>query len=764
MVLIITALALLIMGAFYHLFIKKDNNGIMLLAIVLFLCAGYGRMNQVREKLDTSRANLEASQAYSHMSGSITRITKKENSLLLTLSDVDADLDGNHQSGLKMLVYLKEEDLDGLLSQELCIGMRIEVWGRVEAFTKARNPGEFDFDLYYRSLKMDGRMFGDQIQILDDHTWPYFDFLRKASEYGKQILDDIADPVGAGIFQAAILGNKDSLDAQIRDLYQKTGIAHLLAISGLHLSILGRGLYQLFRKVGAGYGGAGCMSTVLVISYGILTGGSSSVLRAVIMLLCSFLAEFMGRTYDLLSAASLSAFLLTLDSPYFLTQGGFQLSFGAIYAIGFLAPYLEIWLKPQYWWQKTLTASIAIQLVTAPVILYHFFQYPMYGILLNFLVIPLMAFVICSGIAGIVLGSIFHQAGVMAVGTGHYILLLYYELCRWFSALPGSSLILGRPGRQQIILYYGLLFIISAAVRAGRFTKQKGRTVWRWILLLAFSGAGLLILKPASVHGLKVTFLDVGQGDGIVIQTGNKTILVDGGSSSEKKLGEYRLEPFLKSQGINRIDYAFISHSDQDHINGFIYLLESCDDIMIDSLFLSCLGGKDESDLKLKELMESRGGVIYEFAAGDRVLLGDLELSCIYPAWGDYASDKNEQSEVIRVDYKGFHMLLTGDMSEACEKNILERQSVNTMHLNDIQVLKAAHHGSKTASGDDFLNALNPAWAVISYAEGNTYGHPHEEVLKRFEKRGIKVWKTGESGAITLNTDGKTISWDTFIK
>ena len=184
------------------------------------------------------------------------------------------------------------------------------------------------------------------------------------------------------------------MDEEINDLYQKNGIAHLLAVSGLHVSLIGMGLYRLLRRLGLGFGWAGVWSGGLLFLYGTMTGFGPSVFRACLMLACSFAASYLGRTYDLLSAMSLAAICLSLENPFVIFTGAFQLSFGAVFAIGWAGKELSDGLECKKEWENALSVSLAIQLVTGPIVLYHFFEYPLYGIFLNFLVIPLMTYVV----------------------------------------------------------------------------------------------------------------------------------------------------------------------------------------------------------------------------------------------------------------------------------------------------------------------------------------------------------------------------------
>ena len=213
--------------------------------------------------------------------------------------------------------------------------------------------------------------------------------------------------------------------------------------------------------------------------------------------------------------------------------------------------------------------------------------------------------------------------------------------------------------------------------------------------------------------------------------------------------------------GVSVITYAFVSHGDLDHFSGVQFLLESGDDIRIETIMLPCQGKEDENIKELARLARMRGTKVIYLAGGDEVSVEGLKITCLYPGLSDVPEDVNEQSEVLKMDYKNCHMLFTGDMGEKEEHRLLER--FGKEKLSEINVLKTAHHGSRYSSGEDFLEALSPRWAVISYGENNSYGHPHKEVVERLENLGVEVFKTAECGAIRLWTDGFKIHFSSYV-
>ena len=219
------------------------------------------------------------------------------------------------------------------------------------------------------------------------------------------------------IFKAILLGDMRAMEPDIKEMYQKNGISHLLAISGQHLTIIGGGLYLMLRRLGLGFGGSALLGGTLVVSYGILTGSSGSAMRAVIMILCLWAGAWAGRTYDSMSALALSAILLLWENPYLLTQSGFQLSFGAVAAIGGLSAWLGPALKLEKMWQVSLLVSLCVQIAITPLVVWQYYALPIYGIFLNLLVAPAVPVLMYSGLLAVGVGSFSVAAGEIAAGS-----------------------------------------------------------------------------------------------------------------------------------------------------------------------------------------------------------------------------------------------------------------------------------------------------------------------------------------------------------
>ena len=627
-------------------------------------------------------------------------------------------------------------------------GERIEVYGKISPVEAPRNEGVFDFRLYYRTISVHGSMYGTSFRVIGGEPKPFARGLQELRLRMGDILDQLLPPQDAGIYRALLTGDKSAMDEDIRSLYQENGIAHILAVSGLHLSILGLGVYELLRHFGRSKAASGSVAALLIISYGILTGCSGSALRAVLMLLLRFLAAAVGRSYDMLTAMAAAALFLLWKEPFMLFGAGFQLSFLAVLAIGLC----HVLPAPKHPLLEGLWLSFYLQLLTLPVILFHYFRFPLYGIFLNLIVLPLMGCVIYSGVFAVGLFGLSEKLATIAVGGGYWILRLYTLLCTHCAALPYSSLLLGRPSMHSILLYYTALSVVTWALAERHAAERSGLAACRLplpciVLPLILS---MLCLPAKQPQGLEITALDVGQGDGFILRNQGLVMSVDGGSTSDQRLGENVLVPYLESQGIGHIDLALITHCDADHYSGIQYLLEEEPKMSIGELLLPRVAMQDARYDALRDAAAARDVRIRYFGQGDCIDLGEVEIRGYYPAGTERLEAANDHSIGMLLRAPDFQMLFTGDMDEDCERQMLAALWEADTGYPKIDVLKAGHHGSHTSSSEALLAALRPDYAILSYGVGNDYGHPHAETRERLRRYDVKMLETGVMGEIRL--------------
>lgn len=489
------------------------------------------------------------------------------------------------------------------------VGSKAAVYGVLEDIPLPSNPGQFSERKYYYARKIKWYLNASRIQILKEKQDKILGIQEFIKNKMRQGISASAPEKEAGILEAMLLGEKKNIEETDKILFQNMGISHILAISGIHISVLGWGFFKVLRKLHVPVKVAGVISAAGIFFYGGMTGSSAATIRAEIMFAVSLGAMAAKRTFDFLSAVSLAAILILAENPLYLYDSGFVLSFGAVLGLGVVYPGLfsvkkgnkedRITGKIKKIFIKGLCSGISVWLALFPVIIYFFFEVPVWGILVNLIVLPVSGLLLISGILGCFLGMFpFPAAGQTAVFPAVMILKIFRITGEIIQGLPVSVWITGQPAVWKCGIYY-------VALAAALWIKREGKGMWVWRgFCLAFGFAVLLGKIPDGE--MRLTFLDVGQGDCACIQTqtGN-CYLIDGGSSDVSKTGKYRILPFLKAEGIEEIEGVFLSHMDEDHVNGIRELLQMIGEkqtgIKIHRLFLSVCRETEKERKKWKK-------------------------------------------------------------------------------------------------------------------------------------------------------------------
>ena len=734
-----------------------------------------------------------------------------------------------------ILCYLRE----GVPEPE--IGSLVILKGTLKNFQQPTNPGQFNAPFYYQILRISFRLNQAEIQVKSDRFYKIAEGLYQLRRKAGSKVDALLPEQEASVMKTMLLGEKGILDEEIKGLYQRNGIAHILAISGLHISMIGMGLYQLLRRAGLKIKLSAILASMIIVLYGMMTGFAVSAIRAIAMFLLQMLAQILGRTYDRITALAVAAVLVLVEQPLYLFHSGFQFSFLCVLGISLILPVLGNVRKG-----KKLFEGVALMAVTLPVYLGVFYQIPVYSMFLNFIVLPMMSILMGAGIVMILAAFLCTPLAIPAAWLITGILMVYERIGLFTEKLPHHYWTPGCPAKWQLAVYVAVLIIIAALGRTKRkavlyqkdcihrrggcakeILQEQNKRIRRiachggkWIstygipvgICWGFLLLGVVILTWRFRPELQVTFLDVGQGDCIFLQTEDgASYLTDGGSSSVSKVGKYRMIPFLKYQGASQIKAVFVSHADSDHCNGIAELLEQAEleGIRVENLVLTDIADECRSEgyEELVELAGQNGITVQILHEGQQLQDGELLFQCLHPSKGYRAEDLNETSMVLLVTYREFSMLLTGDVQgageehltqelqdwkepgvaqmqdvirisgeeESMEEESIEEQSIederieeqieekrpqNKMGANhtetELTILKVAHHGSKNSTSEEFLKAANPKIAIISCGKGNRYGHPHEETLERLEKADVPWFCTKDYGAITVTVDDKS--------
>lgn len=658
---------------------------------------------------------------------------------MLVLSDVKVK---NKDTGREILTdrCIVYDFSDKHLFSNSKIGNTIHILGAYSTFQAVSNPGGFDENLYYKSQGISAKIFADSMDIVDDRI----DFVQHGlfllrQRAMKQLLA-VMEERDAGVLGAMILGEKTYLPVDRKEQFQRTGIGHLLAISGLHVSLLGTGLFFFLRSYCLPMRKAVVVTMVFLFLYGQFTGFPVATERAVLMMVCGLFARYTGRCYDALSAMALSGIITLFQQPLQLFQCGFILSYTAIAGIVLFSPVMEKlspYFKKNGFQGKMLQAvmsSTSVFVVTMPVMLWFFYEISPYAILANLVVLPLLSLLVGAGVFGCVLSFFWELAGGFILSTVHYILRFYEMVCLVIEKLPGRSVVTGRPAPECILLYYVVLV-------GGIFLYVKWEKKWN-IFIAGVLLAGIFLFFPPSPSFLYIQ-LDVGQGDCSVILCGEKTYLIDGGSTSEKEVGKYVISKCLKYYGRSRIDAVFITHSDADHTNGILELAANQREwnITIDKIIMPEIQKIDAGYKTLYRSFKSYNIEVNKMKKGDVLSCQKLRICCVHPAPDYEWESENDYSLTLDISYQDLRILATGDLEQQGERAAGDLRG-------GYDLLKVGHHGSKTSTSQEFLVMVSPRYGVISAGKKNRYGHPSPETVKKLKTANVRIRNTMECGAV----------------
>ncbi len=657
----------------------------------------------------------------------------------------------------------KEEKINSLRE-----GMHVRLEGMLVLPELPRNPGQFNRRIYESGKKIDFYLENPTVLEVKEQR----SGVREVVEIWKTEMmnrcEKIYQDEEAGILEAMLFGEKSELSGDIKELYQAAGISHVLVISGLHISLLALAVAGILRRLGFPMPVWVILSVGVLAGYGILIGQPTTAVRALLMFFVLQGARLLGRSYDLLSALAFAGILMLLDNPDLILDGGCRLSFCAVIGVGWYVSeknkiFRSIGEKEKRKNRgkggkgssagailENIRAGWYLWLFTLPVMLDTFYQVSVVGLLWNLVAIPLLPVIIASGGLGVVLAGWNIFLGSLAGSPAYGMLQLYQEIGNISEKLPVGMWTPGQPSKPVIAGYYLVIFLLVLV------EKQLIKREKRWKIIPGMELCSMLLLLLLMAHPWqqreKITFLDVGQGDASLLQSGGQTLLLDGGSTSQKNVGTYVILPYIKQQGISCLEAVVLTHTDQDHINGVIEVLEEGKKgwLTVKNLMYPYWMEGTEQGKQLKKLAEEAGASCRKIRAGDRLTIGKAEAVVLYPKEQEKIAEPNAGSLVLFWKWEGVRAMFTGDLPEEKERELLQ-------NLPACEILQVGHHGSATSTCREFLEQVQPSLAVISCAMKNRYGHPSPDTVDRLKKTGCEIRYTMRSGAITIRKRGREI-------
>lgn len=607
-------------------------------------------------------------------------------------------------------------------------GDEVETSAKVELPKGVRNPGGFDDRLHLLSQGVYYKAYTDTVRITGNYVGLGVLFIQARQELSG-VVDTVFEPDVAPIAKAMLLGDTRGIDEDTSAAFKDTGMAHVLAVSGLNAAILVAFVYFVLRLLRAGRTLRLVVTLVFIVAYACVTGLTPSIVRASLMACAVLIGRYMGRQADTLNCVALSFVAALLLRPLDLFTAGFQLSYGAVLGMITLGSQIDRWLKPKLparlqWAGNTLSASVGATAGTAPILAATFNRVSTLSILINIVVIPLASAATVLVFIVTFIGIFFAPAAVYIGYAAAAVIRVMLWFIRAASTISFAAMNIASPPAYMVLAGFVLLLICSKYV----LIKTRLKAILSGVLVAAVVAAALLA-RPA---GMYVVFLDVGQGDAAFVRTAQGgEYLIDGGCEQSAE----EVVSFTVRQGITP-DAAFVSHTDSDHFAGLVALYGAG---LLHKVYCSA----QEEETVRAAMPEAQ---VVPLSAGDVVLLDDMTRAVVlYPYPDTVSQDKNEQSLVLLIEYGDHTMLFTGDIPGAVETRVFAS-------LGGVDIYKAAHHGSQYSSYRLPLSALSPEYSVMSVGE-NSFGQPSELALENLEDYSDEVFLTIEDYAVEFYID-----------
>ncbi|ADV93302.1 ComE operon protein 3 [Bacillus subtilis] len=623
-------------------------------------------------------------------------------------------------------------------------GMSCELTGTLEEPNHATVPGAFDYNEYLYRQHIHWNYSVTSIQNCSEPE----NFKYKVLSLRKHTIsftNSLLPPDSAGIVQALTVGDRFYVEDEVLTAYQKLGVVHLLAISGLHVGILTAGLFYIMIRLGITREKASILLLLFLPLYVMLTGAAPSVLRAALMSGVYLAGSLVKWRVHSATAICLSYIVLLLFNPYHLFEAGFQLSFAVSFSL-ILSSSIFQQVKTSLG-QLTIVSLIA-QLGSLPILLYHFHQFSIISVPMNMLMVPFYTFCILPGaVAGVLLLSLSASFGRLFFSWFDLLISWTNRLITNIADVDVFTIMIAHPAPVLLFLFTVAIILLLMAIEK------------RSLSQLMITGGicctvmFLLFIYPCLSSEGEVDMIDIGQGDSMFVGAPHQRgrVLIDTGGtlsySSEPwrekqhpfSLGEKVLIPFLTAKGIKQLDALILTHADQDHIGEAETLLKhhKVKRLVIPKGFVS-----EPKDEKVLQTAREEGVTIEEVKRGDVLQIKDLQFHVLSPETPDPAS-KNNSSLVLWMETGVLSWILTGDLEKEGEQEVMD-----VFPNIKADVLKVGHHGSKGSTGEEFIQQLQPKTAIISAGKNNRYHHPHQKVLQLLQRHSIRVLRTDQNGTI----------------
>lgn len=659
------------------------------------------------------------------------------------------DLDVKKIDGIKikkskkcLLNIKKSKDIN------IKFGDYIKINAKIELPSKARNYMGFDYQRYLKSKKIIATIIDvENVEILDVNKANIEkNIFNSVRNNIKKIMYKLLPKDARELAVGMMIGDKEELDANITENFKNSNLTHMLAVSGAHISYVILGLNLMLKKT------SNIFRKIFIICFLIffvgVTDFTPSVQRASIMAILLLISTMLYRSQDTYTSIAFSGLVILIINPYSFFDIGFQLSFGG--TIGIVLMYNNLIKrfktngKLKGYIVSSVCVSVCANLIIIPIMAFNFNTVSLTFWISNLLAGPFLGVIIILGFCVYLLSFvIFPVAKIISIPLKYliYTLLVIVKYC---SKIPFSSITIRTPYIFEILIYYIVLYLVFNYAKIKPYLKKLVVVI---MIVILITNSCIYIQN----HGkMIIYFIDVGQGDSTLIRTAkNKTILIDGGGSENSSfdVGEKTLLPYLLDRKITVLDYVVISHFDTDHCGGILYLMEH---IKVKNIIISKQGKESSNYNKFKNIVLDKGISVIFVKKGDKIKIdNETYMDILFPG-NNFISDNilNNNSIVTKICYNNFSILFTGDVEGIAENEIC--REYNTTDKLKANILKVAHHGSKTSSTAEFIKMVKPQIALIGVGEKNKFGHPNDGVIQRLKNMNTKIYRTDKMGEIEI--------------
>ena len=733
--------------------IKLVINKKVTILLLIFIIAGFIHIKFLKydyEKIYISLENV-------NIVGTI--VSSKKEKQYINEYKIETEKINNIKLKKKFILLTKNKEIE--------YGNKIRLEGTYIKPSKSRNYRGFDYSNYLKTENIYGTIEQNgKIELIKEKNINYLfiNLYKVKNKIIKNINNKFPEET-RGVVLGILLGDKSSIEEDVRQNFADSSLSHILAVSGTHISYVVICISVLFKKLKLNKNIRKVLTSLVLFMYLYLVDFSVSATRAVIMSTIVIMQMLFYRKQDTITTIAFSSIIILINNPYSILNIGFLLSYGGTIGIILFVNKISTESKEDFfqrfksYLKDICIVTISAQTIIMPIIIYYFNTISFTFIISNIIASLIIGPIIMIGL--VIIAISFFKIPIISLIIRFYniLIVILVRTADIISKIPMSKIYLKTPTTLEIIFYYSVVFLIALLI----YIKKSNRKFIKKTIqidiynlknffinnrnkvLIFISIVSLISITSIKIpKELKINFIDVGQGDSCLITTPqNKKVIVDSGGSESYDVGKNVLLPYLLDKRITKIDYIMISHFDTDHCKGFEYVLEN---IKVKNVIISKQSETSENFKQIMKIIRKKRINLIIVQKETKIKIDNFTtVDILSPQSENIADNMNDNSIVAKLEAYNFSILFTGDASEKIEKELI-KEKINLKS----DILKVSHHGSKTGTSEEFLKSVKPKIALIGVGENNKFGHPTEDVIKRLTENKVKIYRTDRNGEISI--------------